>query len=50
MAEKATDIKSQVRVEDNTLTIPGRLIDQLGTSAGDKGDISVPGLVVQFEM
>lgn len=50
LAEKATDIKSQVKVKGKTLTIPGKLIDQLGTFAGDESDISVPGMVLQLKM
>ena len=48
LAEQATDIKNKVTIKGNTLTIPGELIDKIGTSAGDKGDISVPGLVLQL--
>lgn len=49
LADEATDIKSKVAIKNNTLTIPGKLIDQIGTSAGDKGDFSVPGLVLKLE-
>ena len=49
LATGATDIKSKVKIKNNTLTISGKLIDQVGTSAGDEGDISVPGLVLKLE-
>ncbi len=49
LANKATDIRSEVAVEGNTLSIDGRLIDAVGTSAGDQGDISVPGIVLKLE-
>jgi hypothetical protein len=49
LAKEATDIFNEVDIKNNTLTIPGELIDKIGTSAGDKGDISVPGLVMQVE-
>ena len=48
LAERARDITAMVTIGNNTLTIPGALIDELGTSAGDKGDISVPGMVLQL--
>jgi len=48
LAEGATDIKEKVAIQGHTLTIPGKLIDHLGTSSGDKNDISVPGLVLQL--
>lgn len=50
LAEKATDIMSKVKIEGNTLSIPGELIDKIGTSAGDEGDISVPGMVLKLNM
>jgi len=49
LAEHAVDILSKVKIIGNSLTIPGKLIDSIGTSAGDKGDISVPGLVIRIE-
>jgi len=49
LSNQATDILSQVTIKGNTLTLPGKLIDTLGTSAGDKGDISVPGMVLLLE-
>lgn len=49
LADKATDISRLVKIKGHRLTIPGRLIDELGTSAGDEGDISVPGMVLQLQ-
>jgi hypothetical protein len=50
LADQAADIKDRVTIQDNTLTLPGTLIDQLGTAAGDPGDISVPGMVFQLNL
>ena len=49
LATQSRDILSQVVIAGNKLTIPGKLIDRVGTSAGDQGDISVPGLLIQLE-
>ena len=49
LSQEAVDIFSRVGIDQNSLTIPGDLIDQIGTSAGDKGDISVPGMVIRLE-
>lgn len=49
LAEVAEDIKTRVTIEGNKLRIPGALIDAVGTYAGDEGDISVPGMVLQLE-
>ena len=49
LADKAMDIKSQVIISGNTLTIPGEVIKTVGTSAGDKGDISAPGMVLRLQ-
>ena len=50
LAESATDIRSKVKIDGNTLSISGALIDKIGTSAGDKGDVSVPGLVIKLNL
>jgi len=49
LAEKAIDIYPDVKIDGSTLIIPGDLIDKIGTSAGDEGDISAPGMVVRVE-
>ena len=48
LAESATDILSQVKVEGRSLIIPGGLIDRIGTASGSDGDISVPGMVLKM--
>ena len=48
LATEATDILSLVDITNNKLILPGDLIDKIGTSAGDKGDLSSPGLVIQL--
>ena len=49
LADKATEITRKVEIINNTIKIPGELIDKLGTSAGTEGDISVPGLVLRID-
>jgi hypothetical protein len=49
LADAAIDVKDRVRIEGSTLTIPGSLIDEIGTAAGDKGDSSAPGMVLRLE-
>ena len=49
LAETSGDIYSQVKIEENTLIIPGKVIEKVGTAAGTKGDGSVPGLVLKVE-
>lgn len=48
LAEKAEDVLDQIMIDGNRLTIPGALIDRVGTSAGDKGDLSAPGMVLRL--
>ena len=48
LAEQAINIKSKVKIAQNKIIIPGELIDEIGTKAGDEGDISVPGLVLKI--
>lgn len=49
LAAEATDIKRRVKIAGRCITIPGKLIDEIGTAAGDKGDISAPGMVLRLE-
>lgn len=49
LADEAADIRSRVAISGNSLTLPGELIRAIGTSAGDEGDLSAPGLVLQLE-
>lgn len=50
LSKRAINIRDRVEIDGNKITIPGRLIDVIGTSAGDNGDISVPGLVLQLNL
>jgi hypothetical protein len=49
LADQATDITELINIDSSQLTIPGELIDELGTMARDEGDQSVPGLVIKIE-
>ncbi len=44
--DTAVDISTKVTIQNNRLTIPGSVIDQIGLSAATKGDLSDPGLVI----
>lgn len=46
--ESSVDIKSRVRIEGNSLIISGDLIEEIGLSAGDKGDVSSPAMVMKL--
>ncbi len=48
LADQAKDIIEDVTIKDNTLTIPGTLIKKIGLEAADKGDKSVPGMVLKL--
>ena len=45
---KSEDIISKVKISGNKLTIPGKLIDRIGTAAKDEGDLSAPGMVIRL--
>lgn len=45
--DKAVDISDMISIQGNTIIIPGDLIDEIGTSCNDEGDISGPGLVLR---
>jgi hypothetical protein len=49
LANEATDISAKVTINGNTLAIPGKVINTIGTAAGDEGDISAPGMVLQLQ-
>jgi hypothetical protein len=49
LADQAIDIKGAVTISGRTLSIPGDLIDRIGTAENDEGDISLPGLVIRLE-
>ena len=46
---KSEDIKDKLTISGNKLTIPGALIDRIGTAAKDEGDLSAPGMVIRLE-
>ncbi len=49
LAKASLDMLPEVTIEGKCLIIPGDLIEKIGTSAGDIGDESAPGLVMQIE-
>lgn len=48
LADRSKDIKDKVKIDGRRLVIPGKLIDRIGTSAGDEGDLSAPGMVLKL--
>lgn len=48
LAKESQNITSKVTIKDNTITIPGSVLEQVGLSAATKGDTSLPGLVIQI--
>lgn len=48
LADCSKDIKSQITFEGNRLIISGDLIKEIGCSSADKGDVSVPGMVLML--
>jgi len=49
LAKQAVNISQSIRVNENEITIPGEVIEKIGTSKNDENDISVPGLVIKVE-
>jgi hypothetical protein len=47
--DSATDVTDKIHISGDTMTIPGSLIDQVGTMAATPGDLSDPGLVLAIE-
>ena len=47
--DTAVDISEQVLIKQSQVTIPGDLINRIGTSVNVVGDISDPGLVILIE-
>lgn len=47
LSKEAVDITKTVTIQDNSINIPGFLIDKIGTMENDSNDISVPGLVIK---
>jgi hypothetical protein len=48
-AGRSENVLDQVQIEGDILTLPGSLIDRIGLSAGHRGDLSDPGLVLVVE-
>lgn len=48
LAVSANEINDFITIAGDTIILPGDLIDQTGTAAGDPDDLSVPGLVIQL--
>ncbi len=48
LSGQAMDISGLVKIEKNVMHIPGDLIEEIGTSENDEGDISAPGLVIKL--
>ena len=48
LADEALDITNRVTIHENSITIPGELIREIGTSQNPAGDPSEPGLVLQI--
>jgi hypothetical protein len=46
--DTAQDITGIVEIRGNEIVIPGEVIDRVGTSAGEPGDVSDPGLVIRM--
>jgi hypothetical protein len=45
---QARDIISQVIINDNTVTLPGKMIDKIGLEKVDHSDKSDPGMVISI--
>jgi len=48
LSDRAIDISDKIAKTRNSITIPGELIQQIGTMAGDPGDVSAPGMVIKI--
>ncbi|MBJ6368250.1 alpha-amylase family protein [Snuella sedimenti] len=48
LSHKAIDISNKVHIDHNKIILSGDLIEELGTMAGEKGDKSVPGMVIKI--
>jgi hypothetical protein len=48
LAARATDITSQIIIKENTITLPGNLIDKVGLQKATPGDKSDPGMVIKI--
>lgn len=48
LSKKVIDITGKVILNNNKITLSGSLIEEIGTMAGDKEDVSVPGMVIKI--
>lgn len=48
LSKEAIEITIDVTIKDNSIKIPGYLIDEIGTMENDTNDISVPGMVIKI--
>jgi hypothetical protein len=49
IGKKPVDITSEVEMKGNTLTLPGSLLERIGTQAKHPFDESAPGLILVVE-
>lgn len=49
LGDVSQDIINEVIIENNKIIITGDVIEKIGTSAGDEGDNSAPGMVLKIE-
>ncbi|MBI9062594.1 MAG: hypothetical protein JEZ14_11460 [Marinilabiliaceae bacterium] len=48
LSKRAINVTKKIKVSKNSITIPGELIELIGTSKNNKSDISCPGLVMKI--
>lgn len=48
-ANKAINITQDVEIQNNSLILPGELIEKIGTEANRTDDLSEPGLVLKIK-
>ena len=48
ISKEAIDITKDVTIQDNSIIIPGYIIDEIGTMENETNDISVPGMVIKI--
>jgi hypothetical protein len=49
LSTEAEDIRPHVKIVGHSLSLPGEIIDRIGTAAATPGDISAPALVLRLE-
>lgn len=48
LSKKAIDITKKIAIYENSIKIPGELIDKIGMMENDTLDVSVPGMVIKI--